>query len=540
MIRSVLPYQRYNYAKGVSRTFVASPSSSLSFLSPSVYDAHGDRSKLVEESPRGTSMSSHKHFPCHTRLQRSRSAFHSGATAPELRTCWRQSTQRSGRRCMATKASDPQDPEELSRVTLSEILEYQEDALQKPVGVASCSSGAMVTDAVRVMKSYNVSALLVIEDAKVKGIVSERDCIDKISHGSYPPDNIPVTDIMTPIVIHGEPSTLAIDAVQVMLSRHFRHLPVMTAAMAEDATLSEALSSDGSGEHAAPKESREAMPFENIVGVISLRGVVRGVMRILTAAEDDRKARVEEQQEKEGHATESQEDKEGHELEKPHKIFEKTIEEVLKWQKENGRELLLNARIEDKITVADAVNEMAEQGMSCVAIVDKEGHLQGIFTARDYLFRVVAANIGSPPQDSEVETPKDEKVILQDADEDSTEESEAPRVHEDQFYFTRQPDATKLPVEQVMTTVVKTAKPYWTVAKAANVMLRRNFRHLTVINPDTRQVLGVISLSDLLRVMLMDTESRKVGIHKLSEYLNINLLLGKSKKKETTSEAEKK
>lgn len=305
----------------------------------------------------------------------------------------------------------------------------------------------------------------------------------------------------------------------------------MTAASAKDATVVDSTVEDNEPT-SSPTESSESMPFEHIVGVISLRGLVKGAMKVLTDAEEARKMR--EQQHTQAAAMEEKKDDEGkgEEREKPHQIFEKNLEDVLKWQKENGRELLLNARIDDQISVADAVNEMASKGMSCVAIVDKNSQIKGVFTARDYLFRVVAANFGNS------EHPNEKKTVIKDADEDSTEESKG-SVKDEDFYFKEQPDATKLLVEEVMTGTVKTAKPYWSVAKAANAMLRRNFRHLAVIHPETRQVLGVVSLSDLLRVMLMDTESRRVGVHKLSDYFNINLLLGKSKSKSEGSSSGK-
>lgn len=51
--------------------------------------------------------------------------------------------------------------------------------------------------------------------------------------------------------------------------------------------------------------------------------------------------------------------------------------------------LILNTRSEDNVSVADAVDEMRKHNFGAVLVVDKEQRVQGIFTERDYLTKVL-------------------------------------------------------------------------------------------------------------------------------------------------------
>lgn len=58
-------------------------------------------------------------------------------------------------------------------------------------------------------------------------------------------------------------------------------------------------------------------------------------------------------------------------------------------KKANRVNLILNTRPEDNISVADAVDEMSKHNFGAVLVVDKEQRVQGIFTERDYLTKVL-------------------------------------------------------------------------------------------------------------------------------------------------------
>lgn len=108
-------------------------------------------------------------------------------------------------------------------------------------------------------------------------------------------------------------------------------------------------------------------------------------------------------------------------------------------------------------TVRAATAIMAERGISAVMVGD-EGQLAGIFTERDLVRRVVAAD--------------------------------------------RDPAATRL--GQVMTPNPDTLRPDDTAAEALQRMRAKGFRHLPVL--DGEAVVGMVSIRDLFAVVLEEVE----------------------------------
>ena len=86
---------------------------------------------------------------------------------------------------------------------------------------------AVVREAARVMGSNRISAILVTEENKMVGIVTERDLTAKVLAGSMDPDTTPLAEVMT-----RKPDTLSPDdspfsALELMRLRGYRHLPVV-------------------------------------------------------------------------------------------------------------------------------------------------------------------------------------------------------------------------------------------------------------------------------------------------------------------------
>jgi CBS domain-containing protein len=129
---------------------------------------------------------------------------------------------------------------------------------------------------------------------------------------------------------------------------------------------------------------------------------------------------------------------------------------------------LIHTLADDGISVAAALNVMAERSLSCVIVLDRAARSAvGIFTTRDYAHR----------------------VLFQDA------------------------DATRVRVRDVMTRAPRVAPMERSVLRVARTMIRGGFRHMPVIAgsgaapagdaaaaavlPD--RVVGVLSLSDVAR-----------------------------------------
>jgi len=105
---------------------------------------------------------------------------------------------------------------------------------------------ATVYDAIDQMAQKGVGALLVMEDAKLIGIVSERDYARKVILKGKSSREIQVREIMSHPVICVPPDLTVEQTMALMTDNHVRHLPVVVG--------------------------------ETVVGVISIGDVVRGII----------------------------------------------------------------------------------------------------------------------------------------------------------------------------------------------------------------------------------------------------------------------
>jgi len=91
----------------------------------------------------------------------------------------------------------------------------------------SVSPEATVYEALQLMAEKEAGAVLVIENGKIKGILSERDYARKVVlHGKFSKDTS-VKDIMSDHVIYVEPSQSIEECMSIMINKKIRHLPVM-------------------------------------------------------------------------------------------------------------------------------------------------------------------------------------------------------------------------------------------------------------------------------------------------------------------------
>lgn len=127
------------------------------------------------------------------------------------------------------------------------------------------------------------------------------------------------------------------------------------------------------------------------------------------------------------------------------------------------------AVVEPGVSVLEAVQVMAEEGVGAVAVVDK-GELRGIFTERDVMLRVVL----------------------------------------------RDRSTHKTTVTEVMTTPVETATEGTTAEAALSRMVDRHLRHLPLVGPDGK-LLGMVSVRNLLEYMVEDLARE---LHSIDQYLS--------------------
>ncbi len=86
---------------------------------------------------------------------------------------------------------------------------------------------ASVYDALKLAADKGVGALLVMEDERVIGIVTERDYARKVALLSRSSKDTAVSEIMTTAVMYVHPKQTNAECMALMTDKRIRHLPVM-------------------------------------------------------------------------------------------------------------------------------------------------------------------------------------------------------------------------------------------------------------------------------------------------------------------------
>ena len=93
--------------------------------------------------------------------------------------------------------------------------------------VQTITPSASVLDAVKRMAEANIGALLVMEDAKILGIITERDYARRIELMGRSSSQTPVRDIMSSPVMQVRPDQTNEECMALMTEKRVRHLPVV-------------------------------------------------------------------------------------------------------------------------------------------------------------------------------------------------------------------------------------------------------------------------------------------------------------------------
>ncbi|MBI1942200.1 MAG: CBS domain-containing protein [Betaproteobacteria bacterium] len=93
--------------------------------------------------------------------------------------------------------------------------------------VQTVTPSTTVYDAMKLMAEKNIGALLVMEDSKIAGIVTERDYARKIVLMGRSSKETPVRDIMTSPVMYVRPDQTNEECMALMTDNRVRHLPVV-------------------------------------------------------------------------------------------------------------------------------------------------------------------------------------------------------------------------------------------------------------------------------------------------------------------------
>jgi CBS domain-containing protein len=96
----------------------------------------------------------------------------------------------------------------------------------KGAEVVSVAPNATVYEALEVMQSHNIGAVIVLAGENLVGILSERDYARKVVLLDRMSRKTRVSTIMTSEVVTVEPATTMVDCMGIMTERKIRHLPV--------------------------------------------------------------------------------------------------------------------------------------------------------------------------------------------------------------------------------------------------------------------------------------------------------------------------
>ena len=93
--------------------------------------------------------------------------------------------------------------------------------------ICSAAPTDTVYTAIETMTEKGVGALLVLEGARLVGVISERDYMRKVILRDRASKTTKVAEIMTSKVISAEPGTSVQECLALMTDKRIRHLPIM-------------------------------------------------------------------------------------------------------------------------------------------------------------------------------------------------------------------------------------------------------------------------------------------------------------------------
>jgi len=117
-----------------------------------------------------------------------------------------------------------QPQEILAYRSLRQILQPKDPAKPRPLWTVASRDTVMAV--LQIMADKNIGFLPVIDQDKLVGVVSERDCARRAALARKPLDTTPVADIMVREVITVDISQKFGDCLRLMHQHRIRHLPV--------------------------------------------------------------------------------------------------------------------------------------------------------------------------------------------------------------------------------------------------------------------------------------------------------------------------
>ena len=93
--------------------------------------------------------------------------------------------------------------------------------------VIKVGSHTLVDNAVRVMNKNNIGCLIVVDDGETRGILTQRDLLEKVLEKAKDPRKLTVSEIMTKKLIVGNPHMEIHEAANLMFKKKIKRLPMV-------------------------------------------------------------------------------------------------------------------------------------------------------------------------------------------------------------------------------------------------------------------------------------------------------------------------
>ncbi len=93
--------------------------------------------------------------------------------------------------------------------------------------LATCTPDANIAHVAALMRDYDVGDVLVVENGKLRGIVTDRDLALQALSGKHNPQLTPIRKIMSTKIITGEPNWSMKQAAKSMARHQIRRLPIV-------------------------------------------------------------------------------------------------------------------------------------------------------------------------------------------------------------------------------------------------------------------------------------------------------------------------
>jgi CBS domain-containing protein len=103
-----------------------------------------------------------------------------------------------------------------------------ENILQsKGRNVVTVTAGSTIAEAVELLNGKKIGAVVVVEDKRVVGILSERDVVRHLGQDWSALASRPVSDVMTKSVVTVSRFATVADLMERMTERRIRHMPIV-------------------------------------------------------------------------------------------------------------------------------------------------------------------------------------------------------------------------------------------------------------------------------------------------------------------------